>query len=189
MQLSSYFPSSPVIKAFVAPLSGTTPSHTPAFLNLGSSVRLEEAEKRNVIFFELLQQAINSVDFLLQSKCIALDIQIQPEERVLVEPSAFLVVLENLLSMAAQSSPTGGCLTVTFWQEPDQSVVVVKEESSQFGTAAAERLIQWFMGSKPKPANDPDQVEATRRIVERHSGSLSGHPGRGTCVGMRIPGW
>ncbi len=187
MRLSSYFPSSPVLKGFVAPLFGTTPSHTPTFLNLGSSVRLEEAEKRNVIFFELLQQALKNVDFLLQSKCIALDIQIQLEERVLVEPSAFLVVLENLLSMAAKSSPTGGCLTVTFWQEPDQSVVVVKEESSQFGNAAAERLIGWFMGSKPKPVNDPNQVEATRRIIEQHGGRLTNQPGRGTCFAIQIP--
>ena len=173
MQRSSQLPVSTPFRGFVGPLPVTGSENAKAFLQLPAGIGEKEAGKQEVLLFDLLQQALSRVDFMLQCKCIAFDIQLAMDERVLAETSSFVLLLETLVGMTAENAPTGACITIAAERISTQVVIVVKEESFRTGESAAERLISWFTGSKPRPAFNPAKMATAQRITGQHSGKMT----------------
>ncbi len=187
MQLASQLSASNSLRNFVAPQVLTGSGHPAIFRQLPSGMGLEEVEKQDSQLFDLLQQALGSVDLQLQSKCIAFDIQLATNERVLAETSSFLQLLETLIGLAAETAPTGACITIAAQRVQNQLAITVKEESSPMEKSAAERMLQWFTGYWPKAELNPGKVATCRRLVEQHGGEMTIHTSRNACLIARIP--
>jgi signal transduction histidine kinase len=99
-------------------------------------------------------------------------------------------VFLNILKNAAEAiEGEGGAIQVTVSEEEGQVLVRVRDPGPGMEAAVKERLFEPFFTTKAAGEGTGLGLSMSRRIVERHGGSIeiASEPGEGTCVTVRLP--
>ncbi len=109
---------------------------------------------------------------------------------VVGDAGALNQVFLNILKNAAEAiEGEGGAIQVTVSEERAQVLVRVRDTGPGMEAAVQERLFEPFYTTKAAGAGTGLGLSMSRRIVERHGGSIEveSEPGEGTCVTVRLP--
>jgi signal transduction histidine kinase len=109
---------------------------------------------------------------------------------VVGDAGALNQVFLNILKNAAEAiEGEGGLIHVTASGEEAQVVVRIRDTGSGIEAAVQERLFEPFYTTKVAGKGTGLGLSMSRRIVERHGGSIEieSEPGEGTCVTVRLP--
>jgi len=95
--------------------------------------------------------------------------------------------LLNLLINAQEAMPAGGTLTVETASEDSWAVIAVRDTGPGIDETDQERIFQPFVSTKSQGSGLG--LSITRRIVERHGGSvrLTSRRGQGTTFTIQLP--
>jgi signal transduction histidine kinase len=118
---------------------------------------------------------------------LAIDEEVPP---VMGDAGALNQVFLNLLKNAAEViEGEGGAIHVTASGEEAQVVVRVRDTGPGMEAAEKARLFEPFYTTKGAGEGTGLGLSMSRRIVERHGGSIEieSEPGAGTCVTVRLP--
>jgi signal transduction histidine kinase len=109
---------------------------------------------------------------------------------VMGDAGALNQVFLNVLKNAAEAiEGKGGAIQVTANGEAAQVVVCVRDTGPGMEAAVKARLFEPFYTTKVAGKGTGLGLSMSRRIVERHGGSIEieSEPGEGTCVTVRLP--
>jgi signal transduction histidine kinase len=110
---------------------------------------------------------------------------------VMGDAGALNQVFLNILKNAAEAlEGEGGAIQVTVSGEGTQVLVRVRDSGPGIESAVRGRLFEPFFTTKVAGEGTGLGLSMSRRIVERHGGSIEveSEPGEGTCVTVRLPG-
>jgi len=108
------------------------------------------APKKKIIAEQATQQVVNAWQELMEDAGIALVLRVEPMKgaKILTPPSAFELVLANLLANAKDATPKGGKVTVTLKNsKPDNIAITIKDEGE--GIKDTKHLFEPFYTTKP----------------------------------------
>ncbi len=109
---------------------------------------------------------------------------------VIGDAGALNQVFLNILKNAAEAlEGQGGAIEITVSEEEAQVLVRVRDTGPGMEAAVQERLFEPFFTTKVAGKGTGLGLSMSRRIVERHGGSIEieSEPGEGTCVTVRLP--
>jgi two-component system NtrC family sensor kinase len=119
------------------------------------------------------------------------DLAIDPDvPTVIGDAGAINQVFLNILKNAAEAlEGEGGAIQVTVSAEEAQVLVRVRDTGPGMEAAVQGRLFEPFFTTKVAGKGTGLGLSMSRRIVERHGGSIAieSEPGEGTCVTVRLP--
>jgi signal transduction histidine kinase len=109
---------------------------------------------------------------------------------VIGDAGALNQVFLNILKNAAEAiEGGGGTIQVTAKREGAQVLVGIRDTGPGMEAAVKARLFEPFYSTKVAGGGTGLGLSMSRRIVERHGGSIEieSEPGEGTCVTVRLP--
>ncbi len=109
---------------------------------------------------------------------------------VIGDAGALNQVFLNILKNAAEAlEGQGGAIEITVSEEVAQVLVRVRDTGPGMEAAVQGRLFEPFFTTKVAGKGTGLGLSMSRRIVERHGGSIEieSEPGEGTCVTVRLP--
>lgn len=111
--------------------------------------------------------------------------------RVEAVPEEIEQVVLNIVNNAVQAMPKGGRLEVRLWLHEDgqQVCLEIKDTGCGISPEALPRVFEPFFTTKPRGQGTGLGLYVSRRIVERHGGTIAIHSevGVGTTVQIALP--
>lgn len=157
-------------------------------------IEIIEDQKEIISLNDLIQQKLETLDGTIAQKNLDIQLEISKGLSVKVEPELFGQVLQNLIHNACKFSNPDQKITISAGFELDFVKIQVKDSGVGFSPSASERLFKRFteMGRKGTLGEESTGIGLylSRRIVERHSGSLKGFSegkNLGATFEIRIP--
>jgi len=150
-------------------------------------------EREDVVFEEVVQDSIEALRPIAESRRIELVTSIAPLPSLLGDRARLAQVLDNLVSNALKFTPEGGRVSIALRVDGDRSVLEVEDNGVGIPAAEQTRLFERFFRSSRATDNAiPGTglgLAITKAIVERHDGRISveSREGVGTSVRVELP--
>lgn len=140
---------------------------------------------------DLVHQALITLKPQFASKNIVVELDIEPDCEVMVEPSTFInSVLNNLLTNAVKFSFPGSSVRVRAWRKGEWGYVSVRDEGIGIPADVLETLFDMdFTASREGTAGEKGTgfgMPLARKFVEAYGGSIAAKPVDGPGAELEI---
>jgi len=150
-------------------------------------------EREEVDFGEVVQDSVEALRPIAESRRIELVASITPLPTVVGDPARLAQVLDNLVSNALKFTPEGGRVSVSLHADGDRAVVEIKDNGVGIPRAEQSRLFErFFRSSRATHDAIPGTglgLAITKAITEHHGGRISveSEEDVGTSVRVELP--
>lgn len=155
-------------------------------------IKAEEKEKTSLI--ELVNKSINTLQTIINDKKLDLNLDIPKGLEVRVAPVLFSQVIQNLLHNACKFSFPSGKITLACRAHSGNVHIDISDQGIGFYPSGIEKYFQRFTNyGQNGTAGEKSTgigLYLSRRIIERHSGSLKGMssgPNQGAKFSITLP--
>ncbi len=148
--------------------------------------------KAKVVLTDLVEQAVSSVQPLLDQRQHRLDVQL-PEERVELHADAVRLtqVLSNLLTNAARYTEPGGAMRLHCERKESALEIHVIDNGRGIASEMLPRIFEPFVQAHGSEAGGLGLgLALVKRLIDMHQGTVTAHsegPGRGSDFVVRLP--
>jgi len=160
-----------------------------AHLENGMALSLQEASIN-----QMLTRTIYEFELDAQKRGVVLVSEIMDEDRIIqVDVSAFLRVLENLLSNALKYTPTKGKILLRAWVQAQQLFISVSDDGMGIPSEELSRVFEPFYRVNQREVHEVEGsglgLSIVKLIVEQHGGQVEVQStmGYGTTFTLRLP--
>lgn len=157
-------------------------------------LEITSEKKERVLLRELIQKSINTLNPILTEKSLAIQLDISEDFQVNVEKILFAQVIQNLLHNACKFSFPNGTIRLSAWNQSGLVHLEIEDQGLGFYQSGIERNFQRFSNfGQAGTAGEKSTgigLYLSRRIIERHSGSLKGKskgPNQGAQFEITLP--
>lgn len=151
-------------------------------------------KKERVLLRDLIQKSINTLNPILTEKSLEIQLDISENFQVNVEKILFTQVIQNLLHNACKFSFPKGIIRLTARNQGGLVHLEIEDQGIGFYQSGIERNFQRFtkFGQSGTAGEKSTGIGLylSRRIIERHSGSLKGKsngPNQGAKFEITLP--
>ncbi|MCR9082739.1 MAG: HAMP domain-containing histidine kinase [Cyclobacteriaceae bacterium] len=141
-------------------------------------IEIGEDQKEIVLLKNLIIQKLETLADIIKQKRLQVNINISDQLKIKVDKELFGQVLQNLIHNASKFSNSEQIIEISAEQEPNHLKIKVRDFGIGFSTENSERLFRRFtdMGRLGTQGEESTGIGLylSRRIIERHSGSLRG---------------
>ncbi len=157
-------------------------------------LEIREDKKEKVSLKTLFTKSINTLDYIILEKELDIQINIPENFQVRVEKVLFSQVIQNLLHNACKFSFPKGKITLNCFVQNNLIHIQIEDQGMGFYQSGIEKYFQRFttFGQKGTAGEKSTGIGLylSRRIIERHSGSLKGKsdgPNLGATFEILLP--
>lgn len=147
--------------------------------DLADSYRYERGfsslELENTDLILLIRKYLNGLVRLTSQRVVVKSELAKSMRTVLVDKTAIMRVIQNLLDNAIKFSPDGGIITVKVWQESDKAFIEVSDQGPGISSEEMRRLFQKFSQGQFGRLHSTGTglgLYLCRQIVEAHKGQI-----------------
>lgn len=137
---------------------------------------------------DLVRQTLRPLESRLVQSRIELDLALDEEARVRVDPASMIRVLYNLVANALEAMPDGGHLTVRCVRSNEHCATTLTDSGCGIPEEIRKRLFEPFVTHGKKHGTGLG-LAIVRKIVEEHGGAIriENASGGGTRVELELP--
>ncbi len=157
-------------------------------------IEIGENQKETVLLQEVITKKLESLGHLIEQKQLQVNLNISDELRIKVDRELFGQVIQNLIHNATKFSNPGQKIDISASLDSDFIKIRITDYGVGFSPSSSELLFQRFtdLGRKGTQGEESTGIGLylSRRIIERHSGSLKGFSegkNRGATFEIQLP--
>ncbi len=152
--------------------------------------RKEPLKFRKVNPSELVREAVDIVCEQHRDSRVRISASLDglPESAVL-DSVLIYQALVNILTNAYQVTPSGGTIDIAGRANDDMMTIVVKDSGPGIAEEYLPLIFDPFFSTRKEAGGHGLGLAITRKIIERHSGSIraESRPGKGTAITIQLP--
>lgn len=141
-------------------------------------IEIQEDQKVSLPLRDIVQEKLESLSHLIAEKRLKFDLKIPENFKVKVEKELFSQVIQNLIHNAVKFSNEDQQITIAAAYISNFVEISIIDQGIGFSPSSTEKLFQRFteLGRKGTAGEESHGIGLylSRRIIERHSGSLRG---------------
>lgn len=157
-------------------------------------IEIGENQKETVLLQEVITKKLESLGHLIEQKQLQVNLNISDELRIKVDRKLFGQVIQYLIHNATKFSNPGQKIDISASLDSDFIKIRITDYGVGFSPSSSELLFQRFtdLGRKGTQGEESTGIGLylSRRIIERHSGSLKGFSegkNRGATFEIQLP--
>lgn len=141
-------------------------------------LEITEDKKEKILLKDLVSKSESTLNYIISEKELEIQINIPAKFQVRVEKVLFPQVIQNLLHNACKFSFPKGKISINCHTQNDLVYIQIEDQGIGFYQSSMEKYFQRFtnFGQKGTAGEKSTGIGLylSRRIIERHSGSLKG---------------
>jgi two-component system NtrC family sensor kinase len=159
-------------------------------LDLRTSTRLDEAERKTVDLGESLRATLRFLEPLRSEHGVHLELELSSMPPTTCLPGALNQAVSNVVANAIQATQAGGVVRVQTFVDGDWHAVRVLDEGVGIPSEDQRRIFDPFFTTKPVGEGTGLGLNIAHQVVQAHGGRIDveSEAGCGTTVTIRVPG-